>query len=86
MSSGSSASKEQRGGSRGARKKGKSSSEVLQLTMIQSMTSVACVRWRSAAHEFQLASSSSVVDPTLSVWDVENPYIPIAVLKGHSLR
>ena len=40
------------------------------------------MRWRSAAHEFQLASSSSVVDPTLSVWTWKI-HIPIAVLKGH---
>lgn len=64
------------------RRKGKAD-DVRQLAVIQSMTSVACVRWRSSTHEYQLASSSTVVDPTLNVWDIQNPYIPIAVLKGH---
>ena len=51
--------------------------------MIQTIASVACVKWRSSTHPQQLASSSTVVDPTINVWDVLHPFVPIACFDGH---
>ena len=59
------------------------SSSSAQIQVIQTLASVACVKWRSSSHPQQLASSSTVVDPTINVWDVRHPYVPIACFDGH---
>ena len=60
-----------------------SSERSAQIQVIQTLASVACVKWRSSSHPQQLASSSTVVDPTINVWDVRHPYVPIACFDGH---
>eukprot|EP00949_MAST-11_sp_MAST-11-sp1_P004433 g4433.t1 len=52
------------------------------LHTIQTLASVARVKWRQGSQQ-QIASSSSVVDQTVKIWDVEYPAVPIAVLGGH---
>ena len=61
----------------------KTSNKCTQIQVIQTIASVACVKWRSSSHPQQLASSSTVVDPTINVWDVLHPYVPIACFDGH---
>ena len=49
---------------------------------IQTIASVGRVRWRPSK-KFQVASSSLVVDFSVSVWDIRRPYIPYATFTEH---
>lgn len=49
---------------------------------IQTIAPVARIRWRPE-HKFQIASSSLVVDFSVSVWDIRRPYIPYALFTEH---
>jgi WD40 repeat protein len=50
---------------------------------VQTISSVGRVAWRPNCPD-QLATSASLTDNRIHVWDVQHPWIPIASMKGHS--
>ncbi|KAL7686822.1 putative WD40/YVTN repeat-like-containing domain superfamily, coatomer alpha subunit [Plasmopara halstedii] len=50
---------------------------------IQTIASVGRVAWRPT-FVTHIATSASLVDNSIHVWDIKRPFIPIASMKGHS--
>jgi WD40 repeat protein len=50
---------------------------------IQTIASVARVGWRPS-HPNDIASSSTIFDNRILVWDLNDPFIPIAAMHGHT--
>lgn len=52
------------------------------LNTIQTISAVACIKWRPQ-RKFQIASCSLLVDFDIHVWDIRRPYIPYASFSEH---
>lgn len=50
---------------------------------IQTIASVGRVQWRPNCAD-HIATSASLMDNSIHVWDVQRPFIPIASMKGHT--
>jgi WD repeat-containing protein 24 len=50
---------------------------------IQTIASVGRVAWRPSNAD-HIATSASLTDNRIHVWDVQHPWIPIASMKGHT--
>lgn len=50
---------------------------------IQTIASVGRVLWRPSCPD-HIATSASLMDNSVHVWDIQRPFIPIASMKGHS--
>ncbi|CAI5724905.1 unnamed protein product [Hyaloperonospora brassicae] len=50
---------------------------------IQTIASVGRVAWRPAG-VMHIATSASLMDNSIHVWDTKRPFIPVASMKGHS--
>jgi len=49
---------------------------------IQTISSVARIQWRPS-HRNQIASSASLMDFNIHIWDMKRPYFPFASFTGH---
>lgn len=62
--------------------RGRGSCAVNLLNPIQTIASVSTLSWRYGMGD-EIASASSVIDNTVSVWDIRRPFLPRFSLRGH---